>query len=79
MSLEWQDVSFFEYVLKVYISKQSIFVMAATPPGAKKRKLDYMVDQNTFDEFMKACSRKGFAPQVVLEQAMRKFTQNGQI
>jgi hypothetical protein len=53
--------------------------MAATPPGAKKRKLDYMVDQSTFDEFMKACSHKGFAPQVVLEQAMRKFTQNGQI
>ncbi|MEK6824860.1 MAG: hypothetical protein AABX12_03490 [Nanoarchaeota archaeon] len=53
--------------------------MAATPPGPKKRKLDYMVDQVTFDEFMKACSRKGFAPQVVLEQAMRKFIQSGQI
>ena len=53
--------------------------MAATPPSAKKRKMDYMIDQNTFDEFMKACSRKGFAPQVVLEQAMKKFVQNGQI
>lgn len=53
--------------------------MAATPPGAKKRKLDYMVDQAAFDEFIKACSRKGFAPQVVLEQAMRKFIQSGQI
>ncbi len=53
--------------------------MAATPPGPKKRKLDFNVDQNTFDDFMKACSRKGFAPQVVLEQAMRKFTQSGQV
>jgi hypothetical protein len=53
--------------------------MASTPPGSKKRKMDYMVDQTTFDEFMKACSRKGFAPQVILEQAMRKFIQNGQI
>ena len=53
--------------------------MAATPPSGKKRKLDYMVDQATFDEFMKACSRKGFAPQIILEQAMRKFIQNGQI
>ncbi len=53
--------------------------MAATPPGAKKRKMDYMIDQATFDEFAKACSRKGYAPQVILEQAMRKFTQNGQI
>ena len=40
---------------------------------------DFMVDQNAFDDFMKACSRKGFAPQVVLEQAMRKFAQNGQL
>jgi hypothetical protein len=56
-----------------------LLVMAATPPSARKRKLDYNVDQVTFDEFMKACSRKGYAPQVVLEQAMRKFTQTGQI
>lgn len=53
--------------------------MAATPPSAKKRKMEYNVDQPTYDEFMKACSRKGFAPQVVLEQAMRKFNQTGQI
>lgn len=53
--------------------------MASTPPGAKKKKLDYSVDQATFDDFMKACSRKGYAPQVLLEQAMRKFIQTGQI
>jgi len=54
-------------------------LMASTAPGPRKRKLEYMVDQTTFDEFNKACSRKGFAPQVVLEQAMRKFTQTGQV
>ncbi len=53
--------------------------MAATPPGAKKRKLEYNVDQAIYDEFIKACSRKGFAPQIILEQAMKKFTQTGQI
>jgi hypothetical protein len=53
--------------------------MAATAPGAKKRKMDYNIDQTVFDEFVKACSRKGFAPQVILEQAMKKFTQTGQI
>jgi len=53
--------------------------MAATPPGAKKRKLDYNVDQAVFDDFMKACSRKGYAPQVIIEQAMKKFIQTGQI
>jgi len=53
--------------------------MASVPPGAKKRKLDYMIDQATYDDFAKACSRKGFAPQVILEQAMRKFNQTGQV
>ena len=49
--------------------------MAATPPGAKVRKLDYNVDQATYDDFIKACTRKGMAPKVILEQAMRNFTQ----
>lgn len=53
--------------------------MAATPPGARKRKMEYMVDQSLFDDFVKACSRKGFAPQIILEQAMKKFIQSGQI
>lgn len=53
--------------------------MAATPPGAKKRKLDYNVDQSIYDDFVKACSRKGFAPQIILEQAMKKFIQTGQV
>ncbi|MBI5803534.1 hypothetical protein HY448_02505 [Candidatus Pacearchaeota archaeon] len=53
--------------------------MAATPPDARKRKLDYNVSQAIYDEFVKACSRKGFAPQVILEQAMKKFVQTGQI
>ena len=53
--------------------------MAATPPGAKKRKLEYNVDQAIYDNFVKACSKKGYAPQIILEQAMKKFTQSGQI
>ena len=53
--------------------------MAATPPGARKRKLDYNVDQAIYDEFVKACSRKGFAPQIILEHAMKKFSQTGQV
>ena len=53
--------------------------MASTAPGPRKRKIEYNVDQATYDEFAKACSRKGMAPQVVIEQAMRKFNQTGQI
>ncbi len=50
--------------------------MAATPPGARKRKLDFMVDQVTFDNFMKMCSLKGFAPQVELEILMKRYVAN---
>jgi hypothetical protein len=53
--------------------------MASYPPGAQKAKLDYTVDRKAYDEFVKACSKKGFAPQVILEQAMKKFAQTGQI
>jgi hypothetical protein len=53
--------------------------MAATAPGPRKRKLEYVVDQGVYDDFVKACSRKGFAPQIILEQAMKKFIQTGQV
>ncbi|MDP2672189.1 MAG: hypothetical protein Q8O84_00050 [Nanoarchaeota archaeon] len=53
--------------------------MASYPPGAQKAKLDYTIDRKVYDEFVKICSRKGLAPQVILEQAMKKFTQTGQI
>lgn len=53
--------------------------MAATAPDARKRKMEYMIDQAVFDDFVKACSRKGFAPQVILQQAMKKFIQTGQV
>jgi len=69
----WKEIN------NIYIACFLIDIMAATPPGPRKRKMEYQVDQNTFDEFAKACSRKGFAPQVVLEQAMRKFSQTGKI
>jgi len=53
--------------------------MASTPPGAQKMKLDYTIDRKVYDDFAKACSRKGFAIQVVIEKLMAKFNQTGQI
>ncbi len=47
-------------------------------PG-KKREMRYNIDQNTYDAFMKACSNKGLAPQVLIEKAMKKFVETGQI
>lgn len=53
--------------------------MTAIHQAGKKREMKYNIDQTTYDEFVKACSRKGLAPQVIIEQAMRKFTQTGQV
>jgi hypothetical protein len=53
--------------------------MAATPPDPQKRKLECNVSRPVYDDFMKACSRKGYAPQVIIEQAMKKYIQTGQI
>jgi hypothetical protein len=53
--------------------------MASTPPGAQKMKIDYVIDRKIYDDFAKACSRKGFALQVVVEKLMAKFNQTGQI
>jgi hypothetical protein len=53
--------------------------MAATPPDPQKMRIDYRIDRKIYDEFMKACSRKGFAPVVIVEKAMKKFIETGQI
>ena len=53
--------------------------MASTPPGAQKIRIDYNLDRKIYDEFAKSCSRKGFAPQIVVEKLMKKFSETGQI
>ena len=53
--------------------------MAATPPNPQKMRIDYNIDRKTYDDFVKACSRKGFAPQIIVEKAMKKFIETGQI
>jgi hypothetical protein len=53
--------------------------MGARPPESKRRKMEYNMDQEVYDNFVKACSRKGLAPQVLIEQFMKRFNQTGQI
>jgi hypothetical protein len=53
--------------------------MASTPPGAQKMRIDYNIDRKIYDNFIKICSKKGFAPQVIVERAMKKFIETGQI
>lgn len=53
--------------------------MASYPPGAKKQRVEYTIDKQIYDAFMKAVSLKGFAPQVIVEKAMKKFAETQQI
>ena len=53
--------------------------MAATPKGPQKMKLDYNVDRDTYDIFVRACSKKGYAPQIEIERMMKKFIETGQM
>lgn len=53
--------------------------MAATPPNPQKVRIDYNIDKATYDSFAKNCSRKGFAPQIVVEKLMKKFNDTGQM
>lgn len=52
--------------------------MAASPKDAQKMRLDYNVDRHVYDEFVKACGRKGYSQQVVVEKLMQRFIQTGQ-
>jgi len=53
--------------------------MAATPKGPQKVRIDYSIDKPTYDDFVRQCSRKGYAPGIVVEKMMRRYTETGQI
>ena len=53
--------------------------MAASLKAAKKMKLDYNVDRAIYDSYVKSCSKKGYAPVVVIERLMKKFIDTGQM
>lgn len=53
--------------------------MAATPKGPQKMKLDYTIDRQAYDDFIRACSHKGYAPQIVIERLMKKYIETGQM
>ena len=52
--------------------------MAATPKKPQKVKLDYNIDKQVYDDFVRMCSKKGFAPNVITERIMKKYTETGQ-
>ena len=52
--------------------------MAASLKAAQKMRLDYNVDREVYDNFVKACSHKGYAQNIVIEKLMRRFNETGQ-
>ena len=53
--------------------------MAAALKAAKKMQIDYNIDRDVYDSFVKACSHKGFAPNIVTERLMKRYTETGQM
>jgi len=53
--------------------------MAASLKAPQKMKLDYNVDRDTYNDFMRKCTEKGFAPNIVVERLMKRFNENGQM
>ena len=71
------------YIYPFSLSKSYIIIkgenMAATPKGPQKIKLDYYLDRDIYNVFIKACGSRGYAPQVIIERLMKKFSETGQI
>jgi hypothetical protein len=53
--------------------------MAATNKQQQKVRIDYNIDKQIYDDFMRACTKKGFAPNVIVEKIMKKYIETGQI
>jgi predicted transcriptional regulator len=51
--------------------------MAATPKGPQKVRIDYNIDKPTYDQFVRICSSKCYAPQIAVERMMKKFVESG--
>ncbi len=53
--------------------------MAGTAKAPQVGKLDFNIDKQIYDVFIKACSSKGFAPRIVIERLMKKYNETGQM
>jgi len=53
--------------------------MASVAPGPKKRRIDYNIDGKIYDAFIKNCSKRGFAPQVLIERFIAKYNETGKV
>ncbi|MBS3137228.1 hypothetical protein J4232_02235 [Candidatus Woesearchaeota archaeon] len=51
--------------------------MAATPKGTAKVKAEYVVEKEAYDNFVRYCSKKGLAPNVMVERYMKEIVARG--
>jgi len=52
--------------------------MAASLKKQQKVKIDYNIDKQVYDDFVRSTSKKGYVPTVVIEKLMKKFNETGQ-
>ena len=52
--------------------------MAATPKKPKKFKIDYNIDKQIYDDFIRNSTKIGYSPNVIVEKLMKKFNETGQ-
>lgn len=52
--------------------------MAASLKAPQKMRLDWSIDRQTYDNFVRACGSKGYAPQIILEKLMLRYIETGQ-
>jgi len=53
--------------------------MAARPKDAQKVAVGWNIDKEVYDNFIKACTKGGWAPQIVAERLIRRFNETGQM
>ncbi|MFH2020190.1 MAG: hypothetical protein ABIJ34_02185 [archaeon] len=52
--------------------------MAATPKKTQVIKLDYAIDKEIYDNFIRTCVKTRYSPKVVIEKLIKKYT-DGQV
>ena len=53
--------------------------MAASQKAVKKMKIDYNINREIYDAFIKVCVTKGYTGNVVVERLMKKYSETGQM
>ncbi len=51
--------------------------MAATPKNPQKVRIDYNIGKQTYDDFVRLVSKKGYIPAVIVERMMKKYIEQG--